>query len=152
MSMTAKQINLKSEALGRQSVKLQEQIHEHAIVIINHIKVHGDVTVADTLVNAIAGSIRKNALRSWFIAYGGCTWNADKECFRKAKDFTFDIEAATAEPFWLFEPEPKFKPVDFNALLKAALAKAKKALADEEHKNEHDVNPELVAAIEALVK
>jgi hypothetical protein len=150
---TVKQINQKSLRLGAASGMLQQHIHEHALVIAQHIAAHGDVTIADTLVNALGKSIRKNPLRDWFLMYGGCQWNADKKAFRKAKDFTFELEVATANPFWELAPEPEYKPMDILKEIEKLVAKAKKHLAetDSEKLAADKINTAVLAQLEALV-
>lgn len=151
MSLTVKQINAKSEALGKQTKNIQEAIHNHAIVIAQHIAEHGDVTIADTLVEALGKSLRSNALRQWFLDFGGCMWNDKKKKFGKKKDFTLDVGAATANPFWEYVPEAAFKPIDGNALLAAALKKMKAALEDTDHAGQHKVDAKMVRALEAIM-
>lgn len=150
--LTVKQINQTSISLGKSAGKLNDKIHAHAMIIIKHISEHGDVTLADVLCDALgSNNMRVNSLRQWFITYGGCSWNVEKKAFRKAKDFTFDFDQAQNTPFWKLMPEPEFKPVDGEALIKSVIAKMKKALDDQEHSADHKVNKSHLRALELIL-
>lgn len=150
---TVKQINARSLFLGRASVKLEKAIHEHAVVISDHINEHGDVTLADTLVNALGKSIRANALKQWFLDFGGCSWNDEKKKFGKAKDFAYDRDTALLNPFYDWTPEPAFKPVDSMALINAVIKKLESAADDtSENGAKHKINLDHLAALKAIAE
>lgn len=149
---TVKQINATSVKLGQATKKLQSDIHNHAVLIAEHIAEHGDVTIADVLVEALGKSIRANALRQWFLDLGGCSWNEDKKRFGKKKDFEFEKDVAEANPFYDYVPEAAFKPVNGEDLLKSVVAKMRKAIEDTDNQGKHNVDKNMLRALERILE
>lgn len=153
MTITLNNLNDRSKALGKQSKSLDKAIHDHAVTIAQWIATvgSGNVTPATFFLSQIGDGARKNALRQWFLDFGGCSWNAEKKAFGKKKDFVFSLINAKENPWYEYVPEPEFKPVDGEALLKATIAKMKKALADTEHANQHKVSKDMLKKLEAIL-
>ena len=153
MSMTVKQINQKSISLGKRGKNWAQEVHKHAMVIIRHIAEHGDVTIADTLCNVMPKGTSANSLRAWFEVYGGCSYNNEKKVFRKRKDFTFDFDAADAEPWYDLHKEQAYKSIDSAKLLQGVLNRLKSALEDEERagKVKDNINPLHIEALEVIL-
>jgi hypothetical protein len=152
VTVTEKSLNARSASIAKASTKIASAIHSHACDIAAFIKSTGNVTPATTFVNLLSTSVRKNALRQWFISYGGCSWNAEKKAFGKKKDFIWDLVAAHANPFYDLIPEPDFKPVNGYNLIKAAIAQMEKALADTAHADKHKVDVDMLAELKEIVK
>lgn len=152
-TLSVKQINQKSLALGRKGKTWASDVHKHAMVIIRHISVHGDVTIADTLCNAMPKGTSANSLRAWFEMYGGCTYNNEKKAFGKRKDFSFDFDAADAEPWYDLHKEVEYKSIDSQKLLAGVLARMKSALEDEDRVGKVDdkINPLHIEALEVIL-
>ena len=53
-------------SIGRASAKLTKDIQATAVGCVEHAVKHGDVTLADQLVDAIGKGLRKASLRAWF--------------------------------------------------------------------------------------
>lgn len=53
-------------SIGRASVKLTEQVQSCAVDCAIHAVKHGDVTLADQLVDALGKAMRRASLRAWF--------------------------------------------------------------------------------------
>lgn len=153
MSISVKQINQKSISLGKRGKNWAQDVHKHAMVIIRHIAEHGDVTIADTLCNAMPKGTSSNSLRSWFEMYGGCSYNNEKKAFGKRKDFVFDFDAADAEPWYDLHKEVEYKSIDSTKLLQGVLARMKSALEDTERAGKVDdkINPLHVEALEIIL-
>lgn len=153
MNISIKQINQKSLALGKRGKSWAQDVHKHAMTIAAHIAEHGDVTIADTLCNVMPKGTSANSLRSWFEMYGGCSYNNEKKAFGKRKDFTFDPEAANAEPWFDLHKETEYKSIDSEKLLQGILGRMKSALADDERRGKvtDKINPDHIAAIEAIL-
>ena len=49
--------------------KINQYVHETAMLIIGHAKEHGDCSTAQGLINAMPQSARKLALLTWFTNY-----------------------------------------------------------------------------------
>lgn len=152
-TLSVKQINQKSLALGKRGKTWASDVHKHAMVIIRHISEHGDVTIADTLCNAMPKGTSANSLRSWFEMYGGCTYNNEKKAFGKRKDFSFDFDAADAEPWYDLHKEVEYKSIDSEKLLQGVLARMKAALEDTDRagKVSDKINPLHIEALEVIL-
>jgi len=57
-------------AIGRAAAKLTKDVQACAVECVIHAVLHGDVTLADQLVDAIGKQGRKASLRAWFEMYG----------------------------------------------------------------------------------
>lgn len=84
-------------SIGRASAKLTKDVQAVAIECGVHAVEHGDVTLADQLVEALGKGMRKASLRTWFekhtpmfIPKGKDKFAFDKE---RAKDFRKDVQA-----------------------------------------------------------
>jgi hypothetical protein len=53
-------------SIGRASAKLTKDIQATAVGCVEHAVNHGDVTLADQLVDALGKGLRKASLRAWF--------------------------------------------------------------------------------------
>lgn len=53
-------------SIGRASAKLTKDIQATAVGCVEHAVKHGDVTLADQLVDALGKGLRKASLRAWF--------------------------------------------------------------------------------------
>lgn len=153
LAITLNQLNDRSKMIGKQSKSLDKAIHDHAVTIAEWIATvgSGNVTPATFFLSQIGDGARKNALRQWFLDFGGCSWNAEKKTFGKKKDFVFSLINAKENPWYAYVPEPEFKPVDGEALLRATIAKMKKALADTEHASKHKVSKDMLKKLEAIL-
>ncbi len=150
-----KAINARSTMLGKVSKANDKAIHDHCVVIADHINGagNGDVTAADFLCKALSSGLRVNLVREWFLTYAGCSWNADKKQFgkRKAGTFTYNRAIASENPWFLIRPEKEFKPFDLEKFLQQALTKAKAALADQDPTHKHTVSKDMLNKLEALL-
>lgn len=149
-----KKLNSTSEMLVKASGTLDKRIAAHLINIAKHINGagNGDVSAANyffSLLTSTSG-VRKDAIGNWLMAYAGCSWNADKKRFGRKKDFVFDEQMATENPWYKFTKQAEFKPFDLDRALKAILKKAHAALEDTDHVGEHKVNKDLLKKVESL--
>lgn len=86
--------------------KINQYVHETAMLIINHAKEHGDCSTAQGLVNAMPRSARKLALINWFGKFSPIVVKDDPEWVAKMhKEGTklfvpFDIEGAAETPWY----------------------------------------------------
>ena len=103
-------------AIGRTTAKLTKDVQATAVDCVVHAVLHGDVTLADQLVDALGKQGRKASLRAWFelngcmfVAKGSKTFSYDK--FHKlGKADTPELrEALMAKPWERSETD--FNPV-----------------------------------------
>ena len=71
-------------AIGKTSAKLTKDVQACAVECVIHAVLHGDVTLADQLVDALGKQGRKSSLRAWF-EINGCMFIA-----KGAKSFSYD--------------------------------------------------------------
>ena len=103
-------------SIGRASAKLTKDIQTTAVGCVEHAVNHGDVTLADQLVEALGKGLRKASLRAWFeknapmfIAKG-----KDKFSFDPTRKGTWDQEredTLLASPWEEAKPEEKIVSV-----------------------------------------
>lgn len=75
-------------AIGKASKKLTEDVQKTAVACAIHAVKHGDVTLADQLVDALGKGMRRASLRAWFERQGPFV-------VQKGKDnFAYDSEKA----------------------------------------------------------
>lgn len=99
-------------SIGRASAKLTKDIQATAVGCVEHAVNHGDVTLADQLVDALGKGLRKASLRAWFeknapmfIAKG-----KDKFSFDSTRKGVWDAEreaSLLALPWEEAKPEEK---------------------------------------------
>ena len=101
-------------AIGKTAAKLTKDVQATAVECVVHAVLHGDVTLADQLVDALGKQGRKSSLRAWFeingcmfIAKGKNVFSYDK--FHKlGKADTPELrEALMAKPWEDAIPEPQ---------------------------------------------
>lgn len=130
---------------------LETLIHDTAMSTLVHADKHGDVTLANKLIEAIPSLVRKNALRDWFQAYGkfGFDEETNTLTFKKAKKTEQDT--AGQNPFWSFKAEAKYVPFVLSAEIIKLVQRAEKSQGDKTRKK--DVIPAAqLEAIRNLVK
>lgn len=130
--MSLKQIDQKIRRITTNAQKLNELIHETAVMVAEHAKEHGDCTRALTLVKAMPASMRRTMLVLWFNTYTPIrvVFTNDKVGILKesAKGYTpFDIESGKETPFYeLAEQNAETQPLDFDKLIAMLPALAKR--------------------------
>lgn len=126
---TAAEITKAIASIQKRGVTLQNDIHKTALSCLKHVEMHGDITLANRLLDAMPGMGRKNALADWFVAFGKFTASEDEKngLLAYSSDKETMLSEATATPFWEFKPEPKWVPFDFDKAVTAVLKKAETA-------------------------
>lgn len=78
-------------AIGRASKKLTDQVQETAVACTIHAVRHGDVTLADQLVDALGKGLRRASLRAWFERQGPFKIQKGKDTFSFVSDKAKDL-------------------------------------------------------------
>jgi len=104
----AKAIDTAIKSIATRGKRLERDIHVAAVACLVHADKHGDVTLAQKLVDAIPSLARKNALRDWFIAHGKFDYDATNKTLAFNKKGTTLVEEAIATPFWEFKQEAEY--------------------------------------------
>lgn len=116
--------------IARSAVKLNETIHETALLCMKHAQDYGDANnTAARLVDALPLSHRRSLLIAWFanfspigIGKDGKTGKMKGHLTGKAEDRVWNIEAAKATPFYAMpdaerEPDvPTFESIHSNVV------------------------------------
>lgn len=141
----AKAIDTAIKSINTRGKSLQRDIHVAAVSCLNHADKHGDVTLAQKLVDAVPTLARKNALRDWFIAHGKFSYDATEKVLTFNKKGTTQLEQAIAMPFWEFKQEAAYVPFDIQAAILTLVKRAEKAV-----NNGDNVDKKTLAALTAL--
>lgn len=104
--------------------KINQYVHETAVMIAEHAKEHGDCSTAQGLVMAMPASARREMLILWFSTYTPIVVKNSEDFESKmhkpeSKMFVeWDIEAGKADPFFEMAKRNKEQPPkDFAALV-----------------------------------
>jgi hypothetical protein len=113
--------------------RLDDLIQTVGLSVLNHVELHGDVTVVNSLYLSMPKGSRSKALAEWLMAHGKVVANTDRKAAKTAP-FVFEkskatkLDAAMQAPWFTFAPEPAVVDMfDFQAALKSLLARAEKA-------------------------
>lgn len=116
--------------------RLDDLIQSTAVGVLNHIDLHGNVTLLNELYAGMPKGSRKLALAEWCLKFGRVIANVDPKT-KKAMPFSYDhkrstdLAGAQLKPWYDFKPEPMVdQAFDFAAMLGALLSKADKAASD----------------------
>lgn len=124
----AKAIDTAIKSIATRGKTLERDIHVAAVSSLNHAELHGDITLAQKLVDAVPTMARKNALRDWFLAHGKFSYDVENKTLTFNKKGVTLLQEAIDTPFWEFKPEPEYKPFDINAAVQQLVARAEKAV------------------------
>lgn len=84
-------------AIGRAATKLTKQVQETAVACAIHAVRHGDVTLADQLIDALGKGLRRASLRAWFERHTCMYIPKGKQVMALDKDRAKDLRAKTDE-------------------------------------------------------
>jgi hypothetical protein len=84
-------------SIGRASTKLTKDIQLAAVSVVMHAVQHGDVTLADNLLDACGKGIRRDALRAWFEKNGGMIVNTATKKLGLNKETVKGLRAKPAQ-------------------------------------------------------
>lgn len=136
-------------SIQKRGQSLQNDIHRAAVSVLAHTEAHGDITLANRLLDALPGMARKNALADWFVAFGKFTANKDDKNGMLAYngEAVTMIAEATKLPFWEFKKEQAWVPFDFDK----AVSKLLKQAATARTKGQENLPEERIASLRALL-
>ena len=142
----AKAIDKAIASISTRGKSLQRDIHIAAVSCLNHADKHGDITLAQKLIDAIPTLARKNALRDWFIAFGKFGYDEKSKLMTYNKKGATLLQEAMDMPFWDFQPEKAYVPFDIKAQLENILKRANSAIERGEK-----VDSKVLEAVQKLV-
>lgn len=130
MAKDTQTINKEIGAIKAAGLKLDERIQACAMDVLEHLELHGDVTLLNRLYCALPRGARHTAFAAWTMSFAKVTANTDKATtkempFRYNKAGKNDLEGAAANPWYNFKPSPTVADMfDFKAQLASLLKKA----------------------------
>lgn len=127
------------KSINTARAKLVDRIQIAALSVANHAHLHGDITLVNSLAEAVGNGMKATALKLWLLDYCPVVWDEKAKAFiyEKTKRVAGDelpatIEKAALKPWYDYKTE---KPVDeftdVARLLNAILRKVEKAPAKE---------------------
>lgn len=138
--MNAAEINNAIASIANRGKKLDADIQDTGLSIINHADAHGDSTLADKLVKALPKGARKLALVEWLLAFAklrlldkasplDATRIAAGAVFAYDRTKRTDLEGAAQKPWFNFKPEaPVLTAFDAQRAVQGVLAQLTKAV------------------------
>lgn len=129
--------------------KLDSMIWVAAVSVIAHIEKHGDITLAQTLVDAMPKGSRVNALLAYLEEFGKLSWDAAEKKLAYAKTKTSNVEGAMAISWVEFKPEPPYQAMTLESAV-AALIKKAQDRADLGDERDH-IDMDRLAAMSKMV-
>lgn len=124
----AKAIDVAIKSIASRGKTLERDIHVAAVSCLNHADKHGDVTLAQKLVDAVPSLVRKNALRDWFMAHGKFSYDMTEKTLKHNSKGKTQLQVAIDTPFWEFKPEAEYKPLDLQAAILQLVKRAEHAI------------------------
>lgn len=117
-------------SIRNRGAKIDRDIHETAVLTIEHARDHGDITLATKLVNAMPKSSRRKALIAWYGAFAPVTFQSKNEAFKlkkKRSQEDFLVDEANETPFWDYTKERNPQPYTAEKAINAFINGLKKA-------------------------
>jgi hypothetical protein len=138
------------ESIRTRGKKLDNDIWVAAVSVTAHAEAHGDVTLANTLIDAMPKGSRVNALLAYLECFGKFSFDDEKKVLVFDKSKKTDLEGAMVASWVEFKPEPPYKGLDLNIAILALIKKATDRLDSD---NESDViQQEQLTALSALAE
>lgn len=101
-------------SISKRGKAFERDVHCLAVSTLIHADKHGDVTLANKLIDALPASQRKNALRDWYLAFGKFKYDEKNKALGFNGAAGTQTDKAIETPFWEFKPEQEYVP--FNAI------------------------------------
>lgn len=130
--MSKEQIEKAIASIAQRGVKLDRDVQVAGLSILNHVNLHGDITLANKLFNSMSRGMRRNSLGIWLTMFGKLTINLDPAtkkdmplAYDKARKT--DLEGAAKTMWFDVKKEPDLDvEFDVQGALEKVLAKAQK--------------------------
>ena len=130
---------------------LQAEIHSVGVSVLDHIREHGDYTLATRLLGALPNGQRVKALAAWFREFSGgaavFSYDASNQCWKckldpNRTDEQFRIEEANRVSFADLNPEKGYSTLTLKGFMGYLKRKA----------NEDGTNPDGSVKVEPAVR
>lgn len=104
--------------------KLDGMIWVAAVSVLGHVDKHGDITLAQTLIDAMPKGSRVNALLAYMEEFGKVQWNSAEKKLEFAKTRETNLVGAQAISWVEFKPEPPYQSMTLEGAVMALIKKA----------------------------
>ena len=152
VAMDKEKLNALINSIASRGKKLDNDIHRAGVNVIYHIDQHGDITIAEKLIESMPKSSRRKALILWLIDNSKLAYSEDEKKYVYDKTKKTNLERAIETPFWEYTQEVKpISPVDLEKRIESLIKQAEKALADEQAKAKSNVDLEKLERLKELV-
>ena len=152
VAMDTAKLNALIDSIAKRGKKLDQDIHRAGVNCIHHIDKHGDITLAEKLIESMPKSARKKGLIVWFMDNSKLSYSEDEKKYIYDKSKKTNLERAMETPFWEHSQEVKpISPVDLDKRIESLIKQAEKALEDEQAKSKSNVDLEKLEKLKELV-
>ena len=152
VAMDTAKLNALIDSIASRGKRLDNDIHRAGINCIYHIDQHGDITLAEKLIESMPKSSRKKALVLWFMDNSKLSYNEEEKKYVYDKSKKTSLERAIEKPFWDHSQEVKpISPVDLDKRLESLIKQAEKALEDEQAKAKSNVDLDKLQKLKELI-
>ena len=152
VAMDTAKLNALIDSIASRGKRLDNDIHKAGVNCIYHIDQHGDITLAEKLIESMPKSSRKKALVLWFIDNSKLSYNEDEKKYVYDKTKKTFLERAIEKPFWDHSQEVKpVSPIDLDKRLENLIKQAEKALEDEQAKSKSNVDLDKLQKLKELI-
>ncbi len=104
--------------------KLDQMIWVAAVSVIAHNDKHGDITLTNTLIEAMPKGSRVNALLAYLEFFGKMSWDAEAKAMKHDKNQGSDIVGAQSTSWVEFKPEPVYQAMTIEGAVASLIKKA----------------------------
>ena len=118
--------------------KLDQMIQVAACSVLSHLDQHGDISLVNSLIDAMPKGSRVNALRDFIGTFGKLKYSDAKKAFVYDKAGETDLNGAQSIMWTEFKPEQPYVAFDLKSLIASVIKKAETASSDANHKDEVD--------------
>lgn len=128
-------------------------IQEACIAILIHAEKHGDWSKANTLVEGLPDSIRKDSLVQWFIKFGGLETSAANFVSWQGADYIRSNFQEAKETYWddVKKPNNPWKGFNLDDEIKRLIDKANKELKAHRDSPDLKIDSEKLKSLAILV-
>lgn len=145
--------------IGKDHVKLRDNIQSVCLKCIKHAVLYGDVVFGTRLMEATNGAVRRQGIVNYLSEFGPFTWNEKETKFTKngkwARTTSEKVDqwiqdvAQNELPWWEFTKEAKIKPYDFLKDVDSLLNRVEKHIKNGENVGYGELRDSISIAVEA---
>jgi len=122
-----------------------------ACSVIEHVKLHSDVTVMNTFIERMPEGLPRNPMRDFFLKFANVVYDTDTKQFKFDGRKPVNLEEALTTNWWKTFKEPDYKPADTLADLKELTVKLSRRMQKlRPDKGDHVTQSEIAVLEQAI--